>query len=104
MPYGGYDIGPDEGWVSVSEDGDTVVFAVASSCTWWQTIGVVRYPDATRLMITADAGGSKGYRVRLWKTGPRSSPRRPACRSWCATTRGHQDHRPATCRRPADSA
>ena len=68
VPYGVYDIASNEGWVSVGDDGDTAAFAVASIRTWWQTMGSVRYPDATRLMITADAGGSNGYRVRLWKT------------------------------------
>jgi hypothetical protein len=68
VPYGVYDIGSNEGWVSVGDDGDTAAFAVASIRTWWLTMGVVRYPEATRLMITADAGGSNGYRVRLWKT------------------------------------
>jgi len=68
VPYGVYDIGSNEGWVSVGDDGDTAAFAVASIRTWWQTMGAARYPDATRLMITADAGGSNGYRVRMWKT------------------------------------
>ena len=68
VPYGVYDIGGNEGWVSVGDDGDTAAFAVASIRTWWQTMGSGRYPDATRLLITADAGGSNGYRVRLWKT------------------------------------
>jgi hypothetical protein len=68
VPYGVYDIGSDEGWVSVGDDGDTAAFAVASIRTWWQTMGTDRYPAATRLMITADAGGSNGYRVRMWKT------------------------------------
>ena len=68
VPYGVYDIGSNEGWVSVGDDGDTAAFAVASIRTWWQTMGAERYPDATRLMITADAGGSNGYRVRMWKT------------------------------------
>ena len=68
VPYGVYDIGSNEGWVSVGDDGDTAAFAVASIRTWWQAMGAARYPDATRLMITADAGGSNGYRVRMWKT------------------------------------
>jgi len=68
VPYGVYDIASNEGWVSVGDDGDTAAFAVASIRTWWQTMGAARYPDATRLLITADAGGSNGYRVRLWKT------------------------------------
>ena len=68
VPYGVYDIGSNEGWVSVGDDGDTAAFAVASIRTWWQTMVAARYPDATRLMITADAGGSNSYRVRMWKT------------------------------------
>ena len=68
VPYGVYDIGSNEGWVSVGDDGDTAAFAVASIRTWWLTMGAERYPQATRLLITADAGGSNGYRVRLWKT------------------------------------
>lgn len=68
VPYGVYDVASNEGWVSVGDDGDTAAFAVASIRTWWLTMGAARYPDATRLMITADAGGSNGYRVRMWKT------------------------------------
>ncbi len=68
VPYGVYDVGADEGWVSVGDDGDTAAFAVASIKRWWDTMGRSRYPQATRLMITADAGGSNGYRVRAWKT------------------------------------
>ena len=68
VPYGVYDIASNEGWVSVGDDGDTAAFAVASIRAWWLTMGSDRYPDAARLLITADAGGSNGYRVRLWKT------------------------------------
>jgi transposase len=67
IPYGVYDVGADEGWVSVGDDHDTAAFAVNAVRRWWQTMGATRYPDATRLMVTADAGGSNSYRNRLWK-------------------------------------
>ena len=66
-PYGVYDIGADEGWVSVGTDHDTSAFAVQTIRRWWFTMGHQRYPKATELTITADGGGSNGYRVRLWK-------------------------------------
>ena len=67
IPYGVYDIGNDEGWVSVGDVADTAEFAVESIRRWWNTVGRARFPEATRLLITADAGGSNGYRVRAWK-------------------------------------
>ena len=67
IPYGVYDVGNDEGWVSVGDSADTAEFAVESIRRWWNTLGRHRFPDATRLLITADAGGSNGYRVRAWK-------------------------------------
>ena len=67
IPYGVYDVGTNEGWVSVGDDHDTAAFAVNAIRRWWQTMGVQRYPKAKRLMVTADAGGSNGYRNRLWK-------------------------------------
>ena len=67
IPYGVYDIGANEGWVNVGDDHDTPAFAVASIARWWERMGRLRYPDATRLMITADAGGSNSYRSRAWK-------------------------------------
>ena len=67
IPYGIYDIGNDEGWVSVGDVADTAEFAVESIRRWWNTTGRVRFPTATTLTITADAGGSNGYRVRAWK-------------------------------------
>lgn len=66
-PYGVYDIAQNDAWVSVGTDHDTAAFAVASIRRWWQTMGQPRYPQAKRLLITADAGGSNGYQVRLWK-------------------------------------
>ncbi|MFD7015266.1 ISAzo13 family transposase [Streptomyces sp. NPDC059928] len=68
VPYGIYDIGADTGWVSVGSDGDTAAFAVATLRRWWGGEGRHRYPHAARLLITADAGGSNGYRVRAWKS------------------------------------
>jgi transposase len=67
IPYGVYDVGSDEGWVSVGDSADTAEFAVASIRGWWDQMGAKRFPDATRLLITADAGGSNGPRVRAWK-------------------------------------
>lgn len=66
-PYGVYDIARNEGWVSVGTDHDTASFAVASIVRWWYSMGQVNYPNAKRLLITADGGGSNGSRVRLWK-------------------------------------
>jgi transposase len=66
-PYGVYDIADNAGWVSVGIDKDTASFAVNSIRRWWQTMGCARYPHATKLLITADCGGSNGVRVRLWK-------------------------------------
>ena len=66
-PYGVYDIGADEGWVSVGTDHDTSAFAVQTIRRWWFSMGRPRYPLATELTITADGGGSNGSRVRLWK-------------------------------------
>jgi hypothetical protein len=67
IPYGVYDLGADEGWVSVGDDADTAGFAVSTIGRWWVQMGESRYPDATQLLICADAGGSNGYRVRAWK-------------------------------------
>ena len=69
VPYGIYDVAANTGWVNVGTDGDTAAFAVESIRRWWQAVGRLAYPDATRLLITADAGGSNGYRTRAWKTG-----------------------------------
>jgi hypothetical protein len=66
-PYGVYDIGADEAWVSVGTDHDTSAFAVQTIRRWWFSMGVQRYPQAKQLVITADGGGSNEHRVRLWK-------------------------------------
>ncbi len=67
VPYGVYDVTNNVGWVSVGTDHDTAAFAVNAIRRWWRTMGKKRHPKAKRLMITADGGGSNGYRVRLWK-------------------------------------
>ena len=66
-PYGVYDLTRNAGWVSVGIDHDTATFAVARIRRWWEEMGRAAYPRATRLLITADGGGSNGARVRLWK-------------------------------------
>lgn len=67
VPYGIYDLAANTGWVSVGTDHDTAAFAVESIRRWWDGQGRCTYPRATRLLITADAGGSNGYRTRAWK-------------------------------------
>jgi len=67
IPYGVYDMARNEAWVSVGCDHDTPAFAVASIRRWWSMMGRRAYPQATSLFITADAGGSNGYRSRAWK-------------------------------------
>jgi hypothetical protein len=67
VPYGVYDLAANAGWVNLGIDHDTAAFAVHSIRRWWQEIGQARYPEARRLLITADGGGSNGSRVRLWK-------------------------------------
>ncbi len=68
IPYGVYDIAADTGWVSVGTDADTAQFAVNTLRTWWNRVGKPACPHASRLLITADSGGSNGSRLRLWKT------------------------------------
>jgi hypothetical protein len=67
VPYGVYDIRNNTGWVSVGTDHDTAAFAVNAIRRWWRTMGKLRYANPKGLMVTADGGGSNGYRVRLWK-------------------------------------
>ena len=69
IPYGIYDLAADAGWVNVGTDHDTAAFAAESVRRWWHGRGRADYPGARRLLITADAGGSNGYRTRAWKTG-----------------------------------
>ena len=67
IPYGVYDLNRNEGWVTVGVDHDTASFAVNAIRRWWRLMGRPAYPGATSLLITADAGGSNGPRLRLWK-------------------------------------
>ena len=67
-PYGVYDIVANAGWVGVGLSVDTAAFAVETIRRWYHTVGKLRYPNMTRLFITADGGGSNGSRLRLWKT------------------------------------
>jgi transposase len=66
-PYGIYDLAQNTGWVSVGVDHDTASFAVETIRRWWHAMGMEKYPQARRLLITADGGGSNGSRLRLWK-------------------------------------
>jgi transposase len=66
-PYGVYDVTQNAGWVSVGVDHDTAAFAAQSIRRWWESMGTEAYPQAGKLLITADSGGSNGARVRLWK-------------------------------------
>ena len=67
IPYGIYDVAANAGWVNVGTDHDTAAFAVESLRRWWLSQGASAYPQARRLLVTADAGGSNGYRTRAWK-------------------------------------
>ena len=67
-PYGVYDVSTNTDWVSVGCDHDTAAFAANTIRSWWNTAGRTAHPQANRLLITADGGGSNGYRTRLWKT------------------------------------
>jgi transposase len=67
VPYGVYDISKNTGFVNVGISNDTAEFAVESINKWWNCTGLNYYPDASKLLIPADSGGSNGYRVRLWK-------------------------------------
>ena len=68
IPYGGYDVTANSGWVTVGTDPDTAEFAVETVRHWWQQMGVMSYPNALELLIIADGGGSNGSRTRLWQT------------------------------------
>jgi Rhodopirellula transposase DDE domain len=87
IPYGIYDVSANTGWVSVGTDHDTSAFAVATLRSWWESIGKARYPNADKLLICADGGGSNGSRVRAWKSNSLPSPLRAACTSRSATCR-----------------
>ncbi len=66
-PYGVYDLGKNKGWVSVGISADTAEFAVNTIRNWWYIMGAPEYPGTKKILITADCGGSNGYRVKLWK-------------------------------------
>src|SRR6266536_1764182 len=87
VPYGVYDMTANAGWVNVGTDADTGAFAVESIRRWWQQIGQAVYPHATRLLITADAGGSNGSRLRCGRWSWPGSRKNSAWRSACATSR-----------------
>jgi hypothetical protein len=67
IPYGVYDVRLNRGFVSVGTDADTAAFAVSTLRSWWEVEGAKAYPRSRRLLVCADAGGSNGYRIRLWK-------------------------------------
>jgi transposase len=67
IPYGVYDVGANDGFVSVGTDHDTPVFAVTTIEAWCKQVGLKRYPNVREIFITADAGGSNGYRSHVWK-------------------------------------
>ena len=67
VPYGIYEVGANRGTVCVGSSGDTPAFAVAAIAHWWEHRGAAAYPEADRLLILADGGGSNGYRPRAWK-------------------------------------
>ena len=69
IPYGFYDVADNEGWVNVGDTADTSEFAAESIRRWWNQMGRDRFPDADRLLITAGAGDSNGYRIRAWNVG-----------------------------------
>jgi len=87
IPYGRYDVGANIGWVSVGRDHDTASFAVAALRRWWSQAGALAYPDADRLLICADGGGSNGYRTRLWKVELAALAADTGSRSPSATSR-----------------
>ena len=67
VPYGIYDVSANAGFVNVGISADTGEFSVASIRRWWYAVGAPRYPDARKILINADCGGSNGARLRLWK-------------------------------------
>ena len=100
IPYGVYDLASNAAWVSVGIDHDTPEFAVESIARWWRSMGKKAYPDATELLITADGGGSNGYRAKT--TGSwNSSDSRPASPSASRTSR---PARPSGTRSSTDSS
>lgn len=95
IPYGIYDIANDDGWVSVGDTADTAEFAVSSIRSWWNQMGRDRFPDATGLLITADAGGSNGYRIRACvQQSSTGSPSTPSSSKPAPTPTGSPPHEP----------
>ncbi len=100
IPYGVLDLGANEGFVVVGDDADTAQFAVSSIGRWWDEVGSVAYPEATRLLVTADAGGSSGCRSRLWKLelselAARSGLEITVCHFPPGTSKWNKDRAPA---------
>ncbi len=94
-PYGIYDFGRNTGFVNVGTDQDTGAFAVASILGWWRAEGRRLYPTAKQLLITADGGGSNGYRLRQWKLRRLPCPTPPTVVDPCRTADEEQEqHRP----------
>jgi hypothetical protein len=90
VPYGIYDLAANSGWVSVGVDHDTAAFAVNSIRQWWLTVGRARYPEATRLLITADGGGRNGSRYGCGNASCRSWPTSSPSTSQSVTCARHQ--------------
>jgi hypothetical protein len=86
-PYGVYDIAQNEAWVSMGVGHDTAAFAVESIRRWWWSMGYALYPQATRLLITADAGGSNGGRSDRWQSSSTASWRQTGARRGSSGTR-----------------
>jgi len=90
-PYGVYDLTRNTGWVNVGIDHDTAAFAVQSIRRWWNEVGRAQYPQAKRLLISADGGGSNGSRVRLWKWELQQvADETGLCITVCHAATGHQ--------------
>jgi hypothetical protein len=85
VPYGVYDLAANTGWVSVGVDHDTAALAVNSIRQWWLKVGRARYPDASRLLVTADGGGSNALGSGCGYANFRNWPTNSASTSWSAT-------------------
>jgi len=100
IPYGVYDVGRNAGWVNVGQDHDTAQFAVESLRRWWRMVGQTAYPQADRLLICADGGGSNGTRVRLWKVALHPASLPPLSAAAVKPVVGRTPPRPTTIHRP----
>ena len=87
VPYGIYDVSANAGFVNVGISADTGEFSVASIRRWWYAVGAPRYPDARKILINADCGGSNGARLRLWKRELQCWPTNFGSRSLSAMSR-----------------